>query len=78
MTGTTTRTTPLQDRRRRGDLGNVVGAELLKLCTVRSTSWVLLVAFAVIEFLDFDQFVEIEPRMLLFESVHRIPFRFAH
>jgi ABC-2 type transport system permease protein len=46
MTVVTELPTPLSAERRRGDFAGVVRAELCKLRTVRSTYWVLLVAFA--------------------------------
>jgi hypothetical protein len=46
MTAITALSAPLSAERRRGDFANVLRAELSKLCTVRSTYWTLLVAFA--------------------------------
>lgn len=46
MTITPARPASLPAGRRRGDFTNVVRAELAKLRTIRSTYWVLLVAFA--------------------------------
>src|SRR5437879_5061115 len=46
MTAITASPTSLPTGRRRGDFTNLVRAELVKLATIRSTYWALLVAFA--------------------------------